>query len=496
MFINLFLSLQNGCVECFLKPLPGSTPASVTVTNLEALKPKLLFACVSLGYQLLWLFLRKPPHLLNHCHCVLNCFFLLAIPLGAILPWPLREVFLCMTRSWNALQVSLLFISLCLVVRAHCPPRKVRLSAALPIQRSRQNQPVISTPKQEARKFTSVNLSNFMQKYTPPSSSRPVPTYRTTSNLLASERPPPVQTNIHATTGKLIREEILNPNHTPAGSASILSAKTIFGKEAPAGGGRAAATGGGNVSPGKSSNSTHLPSTQRDKQPCGMYDGIYDFYSENQPSSEGTSTDGRLLPSDFWKKHELWGAVSEKNTFDDKYKTTEQPFQSTESIDDWLKVSCDSNDEALDYLKKQRVCKEILDRDEQGKLVKASKGLKAFQGKSSNSRKFYWLLLRLVYASSRLAQPSASWWYKAKEDGENLPPDNFCAVLQNIIQKIQESQKVFETRDEIDWLVHCYIKGLRNSKETEAQQNKRIDWIRSRPLLVMQEPQSHHNFHT
>ena len=189
MFINLVLSVQNGCVECFLKPLPGSTPASVTVTRLEAPSPKLLFACVSLGYQLLWkFFLRNPPHALNHC--VLNCVFLLAIPLGAVLPWPLRDVFLCMTRSWNASQLSLLFIALCLVVRAHCPPRTD--SAALPVQRSRQNQPVISTPKQEARKIASVNS---MQKHTPPS--RPVPTYRTPSKL-ASERPPPAQTNISA----------------------------------------------------------------------------------------------------------------------------------------------------------------------------------------------------------------------------------------------------------------------------------------------------------
>ncbi len=296
-----------------------------------------------------------------------------------------------------------------------------------------------------------------------------------------------MQTNTHASV-KLIREEIPTPNQTPAGSASILSVKTSFGKEAPGGGGRAAATGGGTILQGKSSNSTDLPSTQRDIQPCGMYDGIDESGSEIQPPSEGTSTDDLLLPSNFWKKHELWGAVGEKSTFDDKYKTTEQPFQSTETIDDWLKVSCDSNDEALDYLKKQHVFKKILDSGEQGKLVKASEGLKAFQGKSSNSRKFYWLLLRLVYASSRLAEPSASWWYesRAKKEGEDLPPDNFCAVLQKIIQNIQESQKVFETRDDFDILLLCYIKGLINSEKTKAQQNDCIDWIRSRPLLVVQ----------
>jgi hypothetical protein len=328
-----------------------------------------------------------------------------------------------------------------------------------------------------------------MQKHTPPS--RPVPTYRTPSKL-ASERPPPAQTNIHAT-DKLIREENVNPNQTPVGSASILSAKTSFGKEAPGGGGKAAATGGGSVFLSKSSNNTDLPSKQRDIQPCGVYDDIYEpIAPEKQNSSQvASTTDGQK--SDFWKKHELWGAVGQNDTFKDEYKTTEQPFESTGTIDGWLKLSFSSDDKPLkdepplNYLKNQLVCKKILDSDEQGKLVKASQDLKAFRSKSSNSRKFYWLLLRLVYASSRLADPSTSWWYnESSEGGENPPPDNFCTVLQKVIQKITEYQKVFESRDEFDSLVRFYINGLTNSKMKQAQQFERIDWIRSRPLLVVQ----------
>jgi hypothetical protein len=103
---------------------------------------------------------------------------------------------------------------------------------------------------------------------------------------------------------------------------------------------------------------------------------------------------------------------------------------------------------------------------------------------ASNLTKLYWLLLRLVFASSRLRTPKAAWIYRDCEGvGSNKAPDNFCCILQAVLHS---SVELFSTYKQFHLMIFYYFEGLCSSYAIDGDYpsiQKRFDWVRNRPLL-------------
>jgi hypothetical protein len=219
--------------------------------------------------------------------------------------------------------------------------------------------------------------------------------------------------------------------------------------------------------------------------PLFVYDDIYK--PEHKVQNSASNSKHQDLTSDFWKKPELWGPNPQK--------ATEQPFSAQQTVDDWLKHSCSTLPDASpnQYLNQQHAFSLVEDAGQRKTVLEAFSRI--VSPSTSNTTKFYWLLLHFVYASSMLPDPTNSWWYQQSQGdlaaGSSKPPDNFCSVL----QRIQKYPDVFKTYADFYDLFKYYCEGLKvwakRLKEAKPEENQeqfksimeRIDWVRSRPLL-------------
>jgi hypothetical protein len=181
---------------------------------------------------------------------------------------------------------------------------------------------------------------------------------------------------------------------------------------------------------------------------------------------------------DFWKKHQLWGN-QDKEFFDDIYHTTEKPFGDGGSIQQWIQMSCQSSTSDCKYLDYQPVARRGLSAAQRDALNKELQRVS-----SNNVDKFYWLLLRLVYSSSKLQHPEKSWWYSKDGDCKDGAPNNLCSVLREIQR---EGIDVFSRYSKFNDIIHYHVEGLKSAHEKKTLKDSAITefihWVRSRPLL-------------
>lgn len=464
IIVNLLMSVHIDPVQCSHQQLPDGVVSAKSGSGL--LRLLLLFAGLSLGLELLWKL--RTPHTAIY-RCILSSVSLFAIPLGAVLPTSLSHVFRCIMQSWDMSHILVLVVSLYILVSSHCPPANTTVELS-----KEPTRPVEIMMPSSCEKTRAGPTCFHSPSIRGPSAANPV----TTPAKLASERRRPLESN--SLISDAPEREIQEESSLPVAPLGQSTAAAAF----PIGTSLRAVAGGGISFPGIVSDGAASASKQRVAPPVWFYEGIRDL-DEKEPEKKG----GGVKPpqaDDFWKKHSLWCDVDaaeagDPDIFRDTHHTLEVPFKGT-TVEKWL---LDSQDP--EYFSNQPVFS-LLSPQMKDSIMRAYTQIPSH---SSPPPKFYWLLLRFVYSSSQMQDPKHSWWYKepTAKDG-NTAPDNFCLVL----QELQKYPGVFVTYSNFHRLIWFYFEGLKRdyhsgkTSEITRMDNaiKRMDWIRSRPLLGVQ----------
>jgi hypothetical protein len=471
--VNLFLCFSNDHGECNRFKLPDGTLTPFKWFG--GLRLILLFACLCLGLQLLCMLpigmknendetrLRRSVRR----NCILTSLSLFAVPLFAIPPWTFGEIFRCLMHSWSFFHFVALAVSLRFVVVAHYPTSNKR--AVLIEEPVRPFEPIIM----DRNKSETVEKKSL----TPTSFSRPSasPANRKLPAKLSSTLRSRLTKSDEVTDGLLAVERIY-----PSISLST-SPATIVYTSAPA-----AAVAGGGVSFGGGISFTNaaiesaVPKgarKSREPPPAELWAPIIAMGGFDLPSVKSDANESPQA-DDFWKKHRLWGS-QDKEFFDDVHQTTQKPFGDGDSIQQWIRRSCRSSAPAGKYLDDQLVVNRGLSAALRDALNEELQRVCP-----SNDEKFYWLLLRLVYSSSKLQHPEKSWWYSKDGESGDAVPNNFCSVLREIQRA---GFDVFPKYSMFNDVIHYHFEGLKLAFEqktlSESAFEDCVQWVRSRPLL-------------
>lgn len=469
LLVNVFVSFHdNDPVQCIRYQLPDGTFTSFKNFGVQRLL--ILFTCFFSVFQVLWKLPISTEIDIKRYRCILTSFSLFVMPLGRIPPWYYRDFFCCVMQSWGFVHWFTLFMSLYIVICAYYPPPNKRV--ALEEAPVRPVEPM-HTYTPEAVKKKSFTPSSMLSLPISPE----IPKNRIPAKV-ASERRSRL-TNSAEVTDRLERKQdrhevVPAALAAPAyGSALASAPASTFFSSAPIGS-SVPKVGGKKRDPCPSR--VFVPAAARVKSPSAA--------KEEAPNDD-----------DFWKKHGLWGEVvlakksdgKEIKFFKDVNRTTQKPFTDSKKIQQWIEESCRESAGEGKYLDQHHVIKDLGG----GQRNDLHQALDRVARSSSNSNKaaekFYWLLLRLVYSSSKLqhGEIEESWWFKKDDD----TPNNFCSVLREIHKADVD---VFTTYSRFNKVVYYHFEGLEIAYSKKPERIEQcIDWFRSLPLLGVRNAKTH-----
>jgi len=440
-----------------------------------------LFSCFVLLLQTLWKLPAQPSVLYD---CCLTSLFLFVVPVCAILPWRLQKVFLCIVKSWTSWHALMLAISLFVVVVTHYGRGRQRERIEFAKEPMRPAETSLPAPVEQ-------NSRPAQRKA--PCAMSPLKCVAQTPRKLASDS---------------------KQRWDPHGIARFIDEGLAALEES-----RRSSLPAVTSTPQQSLSDIQFTDAEKDPRTLAVAarESVVDFSAEQaqlftcyhnrsslkKPPSSAAHGHDDLPAEAFWKDHSLWGKSvtdTKKIEFDDdEFSTTHKPYsgddtvhKKQESIQSWLKDSLLHFD-----LEKQLVFCRIKNKNEEKAQGIRHAADTLFMSKRTNN--FYWLLLRLVHASSELKDPEQSWWYQKSNGVSDDAPDNFCVVL-------NESQKFYggERKENLPWLfdkyndyillIHRYVRGLKllanqrlEKKEECLDMLKRLHWVKSRPHLGLRD---------
>ncbi len=466
IFINLALTME-------VDPLCGR------------MRLAFLFSVFALLFLMLWRLPTRPSAFYDG---LLTSISLFVVPLCALLPWHWQQPFRCILKSWTSLHAMVIFMSQCIIVAIYCRREREPIeSAKEPGREPEPNEPETSSEmssetsprsskKESVRSAHHKALSPLQWKAQTPrklvSDSQQRWSPHVASKFSAEGLAAQLEesSRIHLSAATALKQ----PSSYKLAPQEIVPITTQPVQSTPAGGNALAEQAVLTLF-----TDSHIRMSL--KKPGGGGGG----------SSSSSSTHGADA---FWKEHSLWDQSvpdakdRENPCFDDGFGTTKKPHNE-DSIKKWVQNSC----EGKIAWKDQHVLALITGT---GKAEILKEGEKLFEGKSVGEQ-FYWLILRLVYASSSLKNPADAWWYQREPPTESVQrdaahdvaPDNFCLVLQDIhIQNgMNRKIQVFRRFNDYKRLVYHYVQGLKSMANQVAEKRvdmlKRLHWIRSRPHL-------------
>ena len=448
-----------------------------------------LFSGFALLFLMLWRLPTRPSAFYDGFLTSLSLF---VVPLCALLPWHWQQPFRCILKSWTSLHAMVLFMSQCIIVAIYC--RREREPIKFAKEPGREPEPNEPETSSEMSSETSPRSSKKESvRSAPHKALSPLQWKAQTPRKLASDsqqRWSPHVASKFSAEGLAAQLEESSRIHLSAATAlkqpssykhvpQAIVPITTQPVQSQLAGGNALA----------------------EQAVLTLFTGSHIRMSLKKPgggSGGGSSSSSTYGADAFWKEHSLWDkSVSdakdrENPCFDDGFGTTKKPHNE-DSIKNWVQNSC----EGKITWKDQHVLALITDKVKAQEILK--EGEKLFEEKSVGEQ-FYWLILRLVYASSTLKNPADAWWYQREPPTESVQrdaahdvaPDNFCLVLLDIfdihIQNGMDREKwVFSRFNDYKRLIFHYVQGLKSMANQFAEKRvdmlKRLHWIRSRPHL-------------
>ena len=434
-----------------------------------------LFSGFALLFLMLWRLPTRPSAFYDG---FLTSISLFVVPLCALLPWHWQQPFRCILKSWTSLHAMVLFMSQCIIVAIYCRRERAPIEYAKePGREPEPHEPETSSEtsprsskKESVRSGRHQALSPLQWKAQTPrklvSDSQQRWSPHVASKFSAEGLAAQLEesSRIHLSAATALKQ----PSSYKHAPQEIVPITTQPVQNKPAGGNAVA-----------------------EEAVLTLFTDSHIRMSLKKPDVSDELPPTPLGADAFWKEHSLWDQSvphakdRENPCFDDVFGTTKQPHKE-DSIKTWVQKSCEGNitwkDQVHSLIKNEGKVQEIL-----------KEGEKRF-GTESFGQQFYWLILRLVYASSTLKNPADAWWYQPtdsvqRDDAHDVAPDNFCLVLLDIhIQNgMNRDIRVFGLFLDYKRLIFHYVQGLKSMANQFAEKRvdmlKRLHWIRSRPHL-------------